>query len=171
MAMNEVDAALERWEKQGDELKEKLQAERTSLLEKLAKIDEALVKLGCTPVPVKRPYKARAPREVVKLANDDDFAIPPPAPNIPPAPPGDAIAVALHGLSPWWNEIGSGRDRKVVELRAAGKLPGEIATEMRLDRSIVAGIIFRMRGVLQAAREARPRSPAKPAADADSEAD
>lgn len=158
MTMNEVDAALERYKALGEELKAQLMGERNSLMQRLELVDQRLASMGAAPV--KRTYKARTPREIVKLS--DDFAIPPAG---DPPPPGDSVAEALVALRPYWPKIPNGRDRAVIEMRAKGKLPAEIGAALKIDNGAVSNIVFRVRGVLQTARDADK----SPASDSDEE--
>lgn len=166
------------WRELGEKHKAKLISERASLVSQLADIDELLAELGA--VPAKRG--GGRPRAVLAVASvedgagavaeaapaelDEPAAEPISPPNVGgPPPEADQIATVLYGLRDLFHTLPSAY-RKTVELRASGKSVGEVATILRVDRQYVAGIIFRMRGQLQAARQtgAKPQAQA-PAAD------
>jgi hypothetical protein len=52
-----------------------------------------------------------------------------------------------------------------MELRSKGTTPAAIATELHVDRSMVANVIFRQREVLRGARQAGSRPAVKPSGD------
>lgn len=153
MAMSEVDEELDRWRKQGDQLKSKLQEKRAALVAQLADVDQALEQLGVAPA--KRVYKARAPRPATDPpASDEEPEHGVKATeDVPSPPPGDEIARELHELRKYFPLL-NGRDERIIRLRARGITPADIGKELRIDRSIIANVIFKQRTRLREARQA-----------------
>jgi DNA-directed RNA polymerase specialized sigma24 family protein len=143
----------------------------------IAQLDEQRAGLEAKRAAVRDEIEGRKPGRRPRVDGAASVKASAPASSSTSSAPASKLAKAprveqeLAGLLPWLGTIQSESRRKIIQLRAGGKLPEAIAKELRLEHKAVSNAIYQGRVQLRAARQSGAKAkPSKtPASDAEDE--
>ncbi len=142
---------LRRWQQEGESLERGLRERRAKLLAELGIIDRSLATFGAR-------RAARTPKAAPAAGGEK------------PAPGRSKVVVELEELRPFWGRLKE-ETRALVQLRARGEMPSDIAMALKVDPGIVSKRLYDAMVKLRAARQAGEKPEQDAGSDNDEEPD